>query len=241
MPGTLVGVDGCPAGWIAIACNGENFARPSIALFSDFQQLLSAMPEDSVVAVDMPIGLPDFVQAGGRGPEQAVRPLLGARQSSVFSIPSRAAVYAEDYLEACRQSLLTSSPPRKVSKQAFNLFPKIRELDQLMTPELCERVFEVHPELAFRQLAAQTPMALPKKIKGRVNPQGMEERRRVLESHGLEAGFLRQPAPRGAASDDFLDACACLVIARRLALGKARPFPDPPLKTTAGIRIAIWA
>ena len=40
--------------------------------------LVDALPDDAVIAVDMPIGLPDFTRHGGRGPEALVRPLLGA-------------------------------------------------------------------------------------------------------------------------------------------------------------------
>ncbi|WP_410175696.1 DUF429 domain-containing protein, partial [Limnoraphis robusta] len=47
--------------------------------------------------------------------------------------------------------------------------------------------------------------------------------------------------PRGAGPDDLLDALACLVVARRLAQGTARPFPDPPDRDAHGLAIAIWA
>ena len=57
--------------------------------------------------------------------------------------------------EACRIAQATSEPPRKVSKQLFNIAPKIREVDEVparrrRTPPA--RVFEVHPELAFWRL-----------------------------------------------------------------------------------------
>lgn len=116
-------------------------------------------------AVDMPIGLPERVGIGGRAAEQAVRPGLGPRQSSVFSVPSRKAVYAEDYQEACRRALETSDPPRKVSRQTFHLFPKIREVDGFLLADAGwrERLVECHPEVAFRVLNGGVPMALPKK------------------------------------------------------------------------------
>jgi predicted RNase H-like nuclease len=81
--------------------------------------------------------------------------LLGARQSSVFSVPSRAALEAGDYREACGIALATSDPPRKVSRQLFMLVPKIREVDTWLHDHMADagRVFEVHPEVAF--LAAQ--------------------------------------------------------------------------------------
>ena len=235
----LVGIDGCRAGWIAVISFPEQ--SPFVKVFADFASILAALPDDAILAVDMPVGLPDFVRAGGRGPEQAVRPLLGERQSSVFSIPSRAAVRASDYGQACALSLETSDPPRKVSRQAFNLFPKIREIDDLITGDLSRRLFEVHPEVAFWRLNGERAMRLPKKIKGKVNPDGMQERMRLLETHGIWEGLLDAKPPRGAAQDDLLDACACLAIASRIARGIARPFPDPPAIDPNGITIAIWA
>ena len=97
----LAGVDGCTGGWIAA------FVRPQgdearMRIVPRFADVLSAPERPEVVAVDMPIGLPERVGIGGRAAENCVRPLLGARQSSVFSVPSRAAIYAADYGEACR-------------------------------------------------------------------------------------------------------------------------------------------
>ena len=248
----LAGVDGCKAGWIAVHREGD--AAPSVSVFPNFRVLLDALP-DATVAVDMPIGLPDFSSRGGRGPEALVRPLLGARQSSVFAIPSRAALYAdindfttiEAWYEAHRRAsevaMTTSDPPRGVSIQAFGIFAKIREIDALLIarPDLRTRIFESHPEVAFCRLNGGTAMTLPKKIRGSVNPAGMEERKALLRRYGYEKGFLDQAPPRGAASDDFLDAAAMMLIAGRIASGEARPSPDPPLADRFGIQVAIWA
>lgn len=225
-----------------------------VSVFTRFSQLLDALPADAIVAVDMPIGLPERVGKGGRGPEALLRRHLEQRQSSVFSIPSRAAVYAEpgpfssveDWYAAHRRasavSRETSDPPRGVSIQAFGLFSKIREIDMLLVvqPELASRVIESHPEAAFWRLNGQQAMRLPKKVKGVVNPAGMAERRQLLERCGLDAGLLAGPVPKGAGEDDFLDACAMLLVAERHAMGIASPFPDPPLRDERGIAIAIW-
>ncbi|WP_255473861.1 DUF429 domain-containing protein [Pseudolabrys sp. FHR47] len=48
----------------------------------------------AIIAVDMPIGLPEQSPAGGRLAEREARALLGERRSSVFRIPSRRAVEA---------------------------------------------------------------------------------------------------------------------------------------------------
>jgi len=234
----LVGVDGCRAGWIAVSGRG---VAEHLETFAGFALLLAAFPPDAIIAVDMPIGLPERTARGGRGPEQAVRPFLGQRQSSVFSIPSRAAVHAADYRAACAAALATSDPPRSVSRQAFGLFARICEIDRLMSPDLESRVFEVHPELAFWRLNGERAMTLPKKVKGVVNPAGMAERRELLAARGIPAAMLEGRPPRGAADDDRLDAAACFMIACRIAAGTARPFPDPPLATESGARMAIWA
>ncbi|MDX8537573.1 MULTISPECIES: DUF429 domain-containing protein [Mesorhizobium] len=249
----LVGVDGCKAGWIAVHRHPD--AAPWVSVFPGFAALLAALPASATIAVDMPIGLPDSSQKGGRGPEALVRPLLGGRQSSVFSIPSRAALYAEiddfttleAWYEAHRRASevakASSDPPRGVSIQAFGIFSKIREIDSLLIarPDLRGRVFESHPEVAFCRLNGDKAMALPKKLKGAINPAGMEERKALLCRHGYEKSFLDQPAPKGAAADDFLDAAAMMLIAGRIASGEARPHPDPPLTDRFGIPVAIWA
>ncbi|TIN07407.1 MAG: DUF429 domain-containing protein, partial [Mesorhizobium sp.] len=51
---TVVGVDGCRAGWIAV--RRDPGAAPSVAVFPSFAALLDALPADATVAVDMPIG-----------------------------------------------------------------------------------------------------------------------------------------------------------------------------------------
>lgn len=247
----VAGVDGCKAGWVAaVRLPGE---APTATIHATMDALVDALPEGTVIAVDMPIGLPDFTGAGGRGPEKLVRRFLGQRQSSVFSIPSRAAIYAEpgpfasveDWYAAHRRASevarATSDPPRAVSIQAFGIFSKIREIDRLLIgrPDLRQRLFESHPEAAFWRLNGNVAMQLPKKVKNRINEPGMEERRKLLIRCGLPADFVLAAPPRGAAGDDFLDACAMLLVAARHARGETVSFPDPPARDTRGLEIAI--
>lgn len=249
---TAAGVDGCKAGWIAVIRKAGGPAEACI--FDSVSALVATLPADAVVAVDMPIGLPDFTHHGGRGPERLVRRFLGERQSSVFSIPSRKSVYAaeenfttierwyEAHREASRVARETSDPPRGVSIQAFGIFSKIRELDRLLIarPELRKRIVESHPEAAFWRLNGGSAMALPKKIKGRVNPAGMEERKALLARCGHDRAFLDRPAPRGAGEDDFLDAAAVMLVAERFARDEAVSFPHPPGVDGFGNPVAIW-
>ena len=127
----VAGIDGCKAGWIAVLRNLNDPAGLRLQVFAAFADILAFDPHLAIIAVDMPIGLPDRIGPSGRGPEKAARKHLGMRQSSVFTVPSRPAVYEEDYRAACTTAEKTSEPPKKVSKQCFYLFPKIREIDAL--------------------------------------------------------------------------------------------------------------
>lgn len=237
----LAGIDGCPGGWLAA------FVRPHagdvrLRIVPRFADVQTAPEAPIIVAVDMPIGLPERVGAGGRAAENAVRPLLGARQSSVFSVPSRAAIYAADYREACRIAQATSDPPRKVSKQLFNIAHKIREVDEALRGSgMASRVFEVHPELAFWRLNGERALTEPKKVKSWPHGPGLALRRSLLVSAGLPEAVVNAAPPKGAGADDLLDALACAAIARRLYLGVAQPFPKPPPRDRFGLPMAIWA
>ena len=237
----VAGVDGCRAGWVAAFVGPNKDIR--VRVMERFADIFAAPEQPCLVAVDIPIGLPARIGPQGRGPERAVRPLLGDRQSSVFAVPSRGAVYAPDYREACRVALETSDPPKKVSKQLFMIAPKIREVDGTLrnTPSLARRVFEVHPEVAFWRLNAGRALEEPKKVKGRPFGPGLALRRRVLANNGFSQAVTGQAAPSGAAVDDLLDALACAAIARRILARVAVPFPDPPLRDEFGLPVAIWA
>lgn len=237
----LAGMDGCRAGWVTV------FLRPAgddarVRILPRFSDITEAPEKPAVIAVDIPIGLPEQTGPGGRSAENAIRPLLGARQSSVFSVPSRAALETLDYREACSIALTTSDPPRKISKQLFMIAPKIREVDATLRgdPSLASRTFEVHPEAAFWLLNGKCALTEPKKIKGKLYEPGLHLRRELLVAAGLPRTHVETAPPTGAAADDLLDALACAAIARRIHAGIARPYPDPPPRDVHGLPMAIW-
>jgi predicted RNase H-like nuclease len=238
----LAGIDGCPVGWI-VAFARADLSEVRVRLMPRFTDVPAAPEAPAVIAIDIPVGLPERAGYGGRTAENAVRPLLGARQSSVFSVPSRAAIAAHDYRDACRIALATSEPPRKVSKQLFMLSPKIREIDAALRADatLSERVFEVHPELAFWRLNGDVALSEPKKVKSRPYEPGLALRRRLLIKAGLPAAAVDAAPPKGAGLDDLIDALACVAIAQRIFNAVAQPFPNPPERDAFGLTMAIWA
>lgn len=231
----VAGVDGCPAGWIAALWDGAG--QLTSQLCPSFAEVM-ALPA-RIIAVDMPIGLPE---RSGRPPEREVRAKLGERQSSVFAVPSEKAVYCADYAQACAVNLRHSDPPKKVSKQCFHLFPKMREIDALIAPDHQSRIFESHPELAFWMMNGETPLSLPKKVKGQPYPAGLDLRRALLRKNGVPVdGLVHDYRRRDVGPDDLLDACACTLVAWRILIGRSIRFPaDPPLNAK-GLRMEINA
>ena len=226
----VAGVDGCPAGWIAVIHEIGAPERAELKLFETIGEVIQHTPQIGTVAIDIPIGIPEHVGTGGRVADKEARAVLGQRQSAVFAVPARAAVMCEDYRGACAAALATSDPPRKVSKQAFNLFPKIREVDHIMTPDLQSRIYETHPEVAFWALNGECALELPKKVKSRPNPPGLDYRKHLLRQAGyldyvLEFdGFQKSKV----GPDDILDACVNAWSACRIAAGTARRFSRSP-------------
>lgn len=163
--------------------------------------------------------------------------------------PARAAVYAVDrpvagmddigrsHALACEVARRTSVTATAFSRQAFMILPKIRELDRLLRddPALAGRVREIHPELAFWSMNGRQPLRFGKK-----HASGEAERATLLQSQGLSKAATLSAPPRGAQRDDVIDALAALIVARHIAGGRGKPFPDPPGRDSHGLPIAIW-
>lgn len=101
----------------------------------------------SVIAIDIPIGLPD---TGRRRADLLVRKDVGPRWASVFMTPVRPALEACNYESANAFSLRLAG--EGISRQAFALQPKILQVDRWVR-QTRHRVVEVHPEASFAQLA----------------------------------------------------------------------------------------
>jgi predicted RNase H-like nuclease len=241
--GWIAGVDGCPAGWIAVVHPLGNPVAAEARLLATFSDVLAMAERPRVVAIDIPIGLPARAIRGGRRADVEARSRLGARRSSVFAVPARSVAMEREYWRACAVASATSDPPRRVSKQTYNLFPKIREVDALMTPRLQERVFECHPELAFWALNGERALELPKKVKSRPSEPGLALRRRLLAAAGYAPAFLAELGAfrRGEAGpDDLLDAAACAWSAARIAEGQGRGIPDEVERDERGLAMQVW-
>jgi predicted RNase H-like nuclease len=173
----------------------------------------------AAVAIDIPIGLPE---RGARACDVQARALLGPRRSSVFPAPLRAIVGCSTWLEAGAKARAIDG--RGISRQVFNLLPKIAEVDGAISPARQLQVVEAHPELCFASMAG-APLAASK---------------RSADGRGAREALVRAPAsrPSGAAPDDVLDALAVLWTARRLACGREDRLGDGA-RDARGLRMEI--
>ena len=225
----VAGVDGCKAGWLAVRVDATGrLCIRDISVSATFQELLDSTSDCAAVGVDVPIGLPD---SSPRPADILARQAIGPRRSSVFPAPVRATLAANNYAEAC--ALSEQACGRMLSKQAFAILPKIREVDALMTPALQDRVVEVHPEVSFWALNGRRTLEFWKR-----KPQGAQERLHIL-APAFADSIPALRAPKGSGLDDLYDACAAAWTAGRIAYGtEERLPPDPDLDST-GLRMEI--
>jgi predicted RNase H-like nuclease len=216
----IVGVDGWSRRWVAAEVRGRSVTWQ---LQPAFQAVLDAYPQ-ARIGIDMPIGLPGPDQT--RVCDRRAREVAVGAASSVFPAPSRGAVQA--WREGDHYG-----PGLGISAQAWNLIPAIAQVDRSMTPELQNRIIEVHPECSFRTMGY--PIDASKKT-GR----GVGQRIRALSAY-FDLGHLAD-APKGPAIDDLLDAAAAAWTAQRWRDGRAIAMPEvsPAPRDGRELAMQIW-
>jgi predicted RNase H-like nuclease len=224
----VLGVDACKTGWIGILLSPGPVSAHAAAEIGDLVEDASNGGPLSVIAIDIPIGLPD---TGRRQADQLVRKAVGPRWPSVFITPVRPALEAANWASASALSLRLAS--EGISKQAFALSAKILQVDQWIR-QTRHHVVEVHPEASFAQLAGAT-LHSPKSTWA-----GIARRRQLLAEAGIVLPDDLGPAGEKADVNDVLDAAVAAWTAVRVAQNQARPHPDPPELFSDGLASAIW-
>jgi predicted RNase H-like nuclease len=227
------GIDGCRAGWFYVELDATGGSRHGVA--SSFAGTIGELRRANLVLVDIPIGLPGAgLQA--RECDMAARQAISPRGSTIFPAPSRAALDAKDYAAACAAN--QDETGRRISRQCWNIVPKIREADRYLRRATGHPpIREMHPEVAFWALNGGKPLMTRKKSR-----VGLEERLAVLERYlpdaravfaDCEAAYRRKDVAR----DDIVDAMAGAVT------GTLRPalatFPARPARDGAGLPMEI--
>lgn len=214
-------------------------AAPWLFIIRSFAEVIATAVDVSILAVDIPIGLHAAASRGGRDCDILARKILGRpRASSIFPPPARPALAASSYLEALLKNRDSSPAGIGISRQCYGLFPKLHEVNEAMTPELQEKIREVHPELCFLEMNSGKSLPESKRT-----PEGLRHRLELIQLSGfLQIGdWLHRYPITQVAPDDILDACAACWTAERIHRGIAKRIPAIPEEDSRGLRMEMWA
>lgn len=198
----------------------DRFAAPLVVA------ALDDLPETDMVVIDIPIGLPE---SGRRACDLEARAMLGPRRSSVFTGVRRTLLAMSSYESA---NAWGKDDGEGLTRQMWNILPKIREVDIWITPARSRTFREGHPELAFAGVSGR-PMAHYKKT-----PEGEAERLDALAGfidRDTVLEWLKAARGSGAARDDIVDALALCRSAARVLLGRHGQLPADPPKDARGL------
>jgi predicted RNase H-like nuclease len=234
----IAGVDGCHGSWIVALAGGWPCRQPPVFLrCSAFKEMLDATAGCVAVVADMPIGLP--TGAEHRRCDEIGRAMLGPGGASrLFYAPPRPSLGARTATEF--QQTHRAIVGKGAGLPVWGIVPRLAEVDAAMGPELQERVYEFHPELAWQHLDGR-PLA------SKHSREGLIRRQTLLRDYipGLDEltaardGLRR----RDASLDDLLDALVGLRVAGAIADGPdhARRIPaGEPERDGRGLRMEIW-
>ena len=209
-----IGIDGCKGGWFAVALESCKATSWQMELITQLTEISGALKQANLVLIDIPIGMRSVDCKERKCDLEARKVLSPLRHSSVFPVPCRKALKMETYTEASAMNFGCTG--RKLSRQTWNIMPKIREVDlYIRRRKLHGRIREMHPEVVFWALNNKQPMEHPKRT-----DEGFDERVKVLEPvyphvrKLLESFFTSTNYGQGlVARDDVLDALAGAVTA----------------------------
>jgi predicted RNase H-like nuclease len=217
----FLGLDGARAGWIVIGIDDDDSVSHTLVRNIDDAHALLQQAESALI--DMPIGIAD-AGPDERRADPAARKLLGKRSSSVFPMPCRIALSKSIYLEASAANFEVCG--RKLSKQTWNIMPKIAEVDVYVREHSDTCLRESHPEVCFTGLNGGVSMTHSKKTF-----EGHQERLRLLKRHYRKSlstftGLRRAHPKKDLADDDILDALVLAVTARLGRRQKLKTLPE---------------
>ncbi len=231
-----IGIDGCRGGWLCSIL--KETGKLEIKLLRFLKDGIELLINSRVVSIDMPMGLVSK-EGEKRICDNLIRKELGHPFSStVFNVPCRQAVYAENYGEANR--LNKTIQGKGLSVQTWNIVPKIKELDVLLMENIDLRglLKEGHPELCFKNLKGNT-LTHKKKTK-----EGINERISLLQKvypnildqfKQIRNSFFKKDV----ADDDILDSIVLAFNARGIFNTDYTMFPKLQVFDDKGIGMNV--
>lgn len=228
----IAAVDGCKAGWLVAVAQGWPPSQiPVFVVCKTFKEVLLETAVCKVVVVDMPIGLPE---TGARRCDKDARRFLGAKGApAVFPVPPRAALAAKTPQEF--QALIREINGVGAGFPVWGIVPRLREVDEMMTPAIQQRVKEYHPEAAWRSYAKR-PLYSKHSAAGLL--QRMHLSTAVIPKMYAVSETLTEP---GVSLDDLMDVTVGLNVAWKIVEKNEDRFPvEQEEKDAKGLSMEIW-
>lgn len=230
MDRTVIGVDGCPGGWVAVIWDPSGARHVRVGRDA-FHEILAI--NHDMIAVDMPIGFPD---AYGRNADIEARKALRPYGSRVFPVPCREAVHADNYTEAIKINKLRSNGV-SIPPVTNAIRPRMQIIDKLMSLDIEAKLREVHPEVSFAAMNGFVPLEHKKKTSA-----GERQRLDLLKASGFpELDWNKIECSGKMKRDDVIDACAAAWSARRILEKKSRHYPEAEERDGLGLLMRIHA
>jgi len=200
-----VGIDGARGSWVRITYD-------SISLcLTISEKLEDLLIEGAVHFVDMPKDLAT-IDAPDRSCDAWMRSQLKQRKSSIFSPPIQDVLMEASYAEANAKSRKLVG--KGISKQAWNLVPRIREFQTISDAD----VYESHPEVCFAVMTGNEA-AFSKKTEA-----GELERIELLRRYSNSSPWKWKMS--NVQVDDIIDACILAVAAYEAGTTGMVTHPD---------------
>lgn len=200
-----VGIDGARGGWVRITYDSISLC---LTISDRLEDLLI---EDAMHFVDMPKQL-GTIDAPSRACDVWMRSTLSKRKSSVFTPPIQDVLMEETYALANEKSKTLVG--KGISKQAWNLTPRIREFQSIAM----EDVYESHPEVCFAVMMGAEATHSKKTV------EGQEERIELLRKYSKSTPWKWKMS--NVQVDDIIDACVLAVAAYEAKVNGLACHPD---------------
>lgn len=229
--GLYLGIDGCRGGWIIAVYEVGNLR---IEKYTSMEEILEKYPKFEDALIDMVIGLPS--NTTDIRPEAAARKILKGREYTVFSVPSRQALYEET--EKKQKEANIAALGKSLSSQTLGIIPKMRELDQFLDKHrnYANAIQESHPEVCFSRLNGAVVMTKKKEY------EGLAQRVAILEKYLPEltvANVKEKAKILKCNADDIVDAIVLVIAANFNSQGLCETIPENVMEDAKGLKMQM--
>ena len=190
------GIDGSKAGWVICHYSNQTITFNLCLSLNDF-----LFKPNAHIVIDMPVQCPSSIRYYPRVGNISAKKRLGRWHSRVFYAPLLSWLKM-DYFKI--NQICDSYKKPKLSKQSFNLFKKIEDVQEFVNQNSTFSIKESHPELVFQHLNQGLALESKKSDFGR------EQRLHILKSHLPAFSLDCINIIPGCVTDDLLDAAAML-------------------------------